>query len=130
ATIAESIPGTGFRLPSRPSSPRNRVCAVFSAKDSVPQVAYPSAANCSSCAFIPANRIATARGRSKCAPDFGSEAGDKDTTILVFGHANCELMMAVLIRWRDSLIAVSVRPPREYREALRRYSPQYQRCAR
>ena len=49
-------------------------------------------------------------GRSKWDPDLGSEAGDMETTTLVLGQGRWELKAAVLIRSRDSEIAVSVWP--------------------
>src|SRR5699024_2981607 len=55
---------------------------------------------------------ARAVGKSKCEPDFRSEAGDMETTIFVFGHGSRELATAVRIRSRDSLTTVSPSPTR------------------
>ncbi len=54
--------------------------------------------------------MASAMGRSKCAPDLGRLAGAMDTMIFVFGHGSVLLDTAVRIRERASLIPVSAIP--------------------
>ena len=60
-----------------------------------------------------ADKSESAMGRSKLEPDFGSHAGESETTTLRFGQLSSELTIAARTRSRDSFRAASGNPRSE-----------------
>ena len=97
AINAGKTPRTDRIRPSKESSPRKTMSAIFSA-------------GTVSCADSKEIQIA----KSKLDPLFGSHAGDKETVTLRFGHTSPQLTIALRTRSRDSDKAASGNPNSEY----------------